>query len=341
MKKPRCIVCDAATKRVYERTGSKAQFNGINRWWYCPSCLKMQLGPYLPSENKEDYADPEIARKYPKISKILQDNFDKSGYHHINELMENRPDPENYDNFSELTFRLQKYWGDRVYGKQERERVQGFWICDVCGIREPVHETENEIRIHCDKEMKITVVPLITSDRVNEMIGELQTSYSKMIENKEFDNAGEKLLEIVLHNLNHNITYELSRDIFNQVLVEAIKSPPDLRQCWGFISCVNLMQAFDGSKGALRRAIIEDNYRDVRIGTSLRIKKYSIEVLTDVFNDIQLKLRDDHARMARYRLIFIGIKNNIDEVLSYRKLISEWNEEKQKLKVKNYHHKKT
>jgi hypothetical protein len=339
MKKPRCIVCDAATKRVYERTGSKAQFNGINRWWYCPSCLKMQLGPYLPSENKEDYADPDAAKKFPKISKILQENFDKSGYHHINELMETRPNPEHYDDFSELTAKLQKYWGYKVYNPQMKETIQGFWICDVCGEREPVVETENGIRMHCDKEMKITVVPFITSDRVKEVIEGLQSSYSNSIENEEFDKAGEQLLEIVLYNLDHNTNYELSRDIFNLVLVEAIKRQTELRQTWGFISCVNLMQAFDGSKGALSRAIIEDDYSDVRIGTSLHIKKNSKEILTDVFSDIQLKLRDDPVKMARYRLIFNGIKQNIDEINGYRKLIKEWNEQKLKLKIKPYHHK--
>ena len=341
MKKPRCIVCNAATKRVYERTGSKAQFNGINRWWYCPSCLKMQLGPYLPSEKKEDYADPDVARKYPKISKILRENFDKSGYHHINELMENKSDPEHYDNMSELTSRLQKFWGDKVFIKQKKEEIQGFWICEVCGERKPVKATEDGVRIHCEKEMKITVIPIITSTGVIEKMGEdLHSNYLNKIENGEFEEAGKNLLEMVLYNLNHSISYELNRDIFNQVLVEAIKRQPELRKTWGFLTCVNLMQAFDGSKGALTRAIDEDNFSDVRISTSLHIKENSKEILTDVFNDIQLILKDDPSKMPKYRLIFNEIKQKIDELFSYRKLITEWNEQKEKMKVKPYHHKK-
>ena len=75
-------------KKMNCQKGSKAQFNGISRWWYCGTCMKMQLGPYLPSENRDEYADPELGKKYPKISKILQENFDVSGYHHINELNE-------------------------------------------------------------------------------------------------------------------------------------------------------------------------------------------------------------------------------------------------------------
>lgn len=342
MKKPRCIVCDAATKRVYERTGSKAQFNGINRWWYCSSCLKMQLGPYLPSENREDYADPDVAKKYPKISKILQENFDKSGYHHINELNESLIDPDQYDSMSDLTFRLQKFWGDKVFIKKKAEEIQGFWVCKICGDREPVAETEEGIRTHCDQEMNIIVVPQITHDGVLEKTREdLQSQYSIKLESKDFEVAGEKLLEIVLYNLNHNINYELNRDVFNHVLVEAIKRQSELRQTWGFNTCVNIMQAFDGSKGALTRAIIEDNFSDVRIGTSLHIKNSSKEILTDVFNDIQLKLRDDPDRMAKYRLIFNGIKKNIDDVIHYRNLIKEWNEQKEKMKVKPYHHKES
>lgn len=334
MKKPRCIHCNTATKRVYERKGSKAQFNGISRWWYCASCMKMQLGPCLPSENREEYSHPDAAKIYPKISKILHENIDKSGYHHINELNARIQNSEYSDSIGEINFRMQKFYDDKVYIKPLKVELQGYWICEVCDDRQPVEATESRIRMHCDKEMQIKVEEKITFDGFVEKIEEkLISSYSKFIEKQDFEKAGELLLEIVLHNLYHKIGYELDNSTFHLFMVEAKQSKKELRQTWGFMTVIAILQAFDNSGGYLKQAIVMDNYFDVKV-VMARILENSIEILTDIFGDIQLKFRDEPVKISKYRIIFNGIKQNINELKEFKKLVKEMNEKKAKIKLK-------
>lgn len=284
-------------KTPYERNGAKAKFDPISRWWYCHNCRKMQLGPYIPSQNPKEYAHPDAAKIYPIVSKIIQEDIDRSGYLYVNELNENAEHYRQRVESDERVILYRKAHGNYVKNKQrekqeERITLRPFWKCQECNTTHLIESDqlneksiEDEVPTHCETKMKLTIKPAETSfNYFSSTRDDLMAAVQDHFDSSDYEKAGEKLFELVLYLMEADWKKPVS-SAMSQFLIYAKKRDNPLVKTWGFVTVLGIAQAFTKPDGPLNYAIEKNEYCNLQpldFGPS----SHTIDTLRDSFNDI-------------------------------------------------------
>lgn len=338
MRKPKCVECSSAMKRIYQRVGSKGTPTAIKHWWFCANCNKMQLEGYKIPEDESVYLHPDAAAKFPKIARLVENNhYLHSVSNELNTSIRSISRMYNLER-EDAWKKIRGKWKDlfNIFSLNQK-KPHAFWICEICLRKEliPKHvlmplddNIEPEAPIHCEHQMKIGL--MTEEDLFNDQMEKSMEKIISQVASNNLEDAGKLFLDLILDLF---LQYDPSKFQTKLIKLRKLNEIENIKfmETWGYntVKCIfdTLKLSFNDKLNLeidLPPSIISFIFKT----TIVRPDEQTTVYLNRIFSDIILYYSKEYPEIIpQYRIKF----SKIEKILRFHaerfetiRLVSEY-----------------